>query len=221
MGLDVFNGTGRIDWGQVKHNGEGFVCLKATEGLREVDPRLTENIRGAKAAGLMVSCYHYFRVALDPKRQAAHFWNAVRGAGYDPEAGWCYPLCGDHEDRVGIRASKISHSTLVNRTADFNAALQKFLGRPPVMYMDPDYAATELRGGFSGHPLWLACLGDKLPDPLPGGWKTWTFWQYSWTGKLAGIRGNVVDMDRFNGDLGALRAWAHPATAQPEPKEDE
>lgn len=45
---------------------------------------------------------------------------------------------------------------------------------------------------------------------MPGGWSSWTFWQYA-SGTVNGTTG-TTDLDYFNGDLAALNALAEPIT---------
>ena len=46
--------------------------------------------------------------------------------------------------------------------------------------------ATEL----GQYPLWLARYAD-IPGFLPGGWRTWSFWQFTAKGRVPGIDGEV------------------------------
>ena len=51
---------------------------------------------------------------------------------------------------------------------------------------------------FTGYPLWLANYVSGEPTrPLPGGWETFSFWQYSDSGRSPGIPRAAVDLDRF------------------------
>jgi len=69
--------------------------------------------------------------------------------------------------------------------------------------------------GFAPYPLWLASYGVSKPAVV-GGWKSYTFWQYTETGKLAGA-GPKTDLSVFNGSLAQLEAMtttaASPAAA--------
>src|SRR6185503_1455334 len=51
-GIDVSHYQGRIDWPVVAASGPRFVFLKATEGVRYVDPTYSRNKLGAERAGL-------------------------------------------------------------------------------------------------------------------------------------------------------------------------
>src|SRR6202042_3461400 len=43
---------------------------------------------------------------------------------------------------------------------------------------------------FGADPLWVAAYRNGSP-PMPSGWGSWTFWQYSSRGSVPGITGNV------------------------------
>jgi hypothetical protein len=56
---------------------------------------------------------------------------------------------------------------------------------------------------FAAYPLWLASYGVPAPARL-GGWKSYTFWQYTETGRMAGAS-HLVDLSVFNGSMKQLR----------------
>jgi Glycosyl hydrolases family 25 len=68
---------------------------------------------------------------------------------------------------------------------------------------------------FAPYPLWLASYGVSKPAVV-GGWKSYTFWQYTETGKLAGA-GPKTDLSVFTGSLAQLETMttttASPAAA--------
>jgi hypothetical protein len=63
---------------------------------------------------------------------------------------------------------------------------------------------------FHAYPLWIAHWSTMTPS-VPGGWPTWTMHQYSATGRVSGISGDV-DLDQFHGTATQLYAFAHPGT---------
>jgi len=91
----------------------------------------------------------------------------------------------------------------------------------PVLYVNfPCWSQTlGSTSGFSGHAFWAPSYLDGVTAPPPSGeppilqppppqitaWARWTFWQYSQTGRVAGVAGSV-DLDVFNGSLDELRA---------------
>ena len=60
-GIDVSKHNGHILWDKVASDTNAkFVYIKATQGDRIADKRYYENLRGARAAGLLVGSYHFF-----------------------------------------------------------------------------------------------------------------------------------------------------------------
>ena len=61
---------------------------------------------------------------------------------------------------------------------------------------------------FGANALWVAAYGVSSP-PLPAGWASWTFWQYTSSATIPGIAGNV-DASYSNGAIAALVAPQQP-----------
>lgn len=55
-----------------------LIITKATEGLSYVDPTFVPHMTGIHAEGYHGGCYHFFRKAYDPIKQAQHFCNTIR-----------------------------------------------------------------------------------------------------------------------------------------------
>jgi lysozyme len=60
--------------------------------------------------------------------------------------------------------------------------------------------------------LWVAAYSVATPTIPLNIWTTWTLWQYSDSGAVAGFTG-AVDLDRFNGSDANLLKWIGPSTA--------
>jgi lysozyme len=205
MGIDVYNGTGPIDWAKVRAAGHAFAFVKATEGLTLIDHRLQTNLAGMAAAGMVRGAYHFFHVAPGTgAQQAAHFVNATRDAGYDFTKD--LPLALDLEDRAGT--GRYGAVKMRAEVQAFNAELERLTGKRPIIYLDYDFGQNLLGDGYGGHPLWIASYTGAEQPHVPKGWERWTFWQYGEYGRVDGVYGSVVDMDRWNGSEAELRAWA-------------
>jgi lysozyme len=200
--IDVYSGDGQIDWSAVRQAGHSAAICKATEGVSEIDARLSENLQGMKEAGVLRGAYHFFHVDQDPTQQAEHYLNALRDAGYD--FGTDLPPAIDLED---AHASTVGEAAIIAAVAAFLQVIESHSARRSLIYVGKYWANSFLGDAFSGHPLWLAQYSDA--PSLPDGWPKWAIWQYSETGSVPGVpNGGQTDMDRFCGDEDALRAWA-------------
>ena len=99
-----------------------------------------------------------------------------------------------------------------NWITDFYNTYKAATGRDPVIYTTASWwnsCTGSWTGMASKSPLWIAHWGASAPA-LPAGWSstTWTFWQYTATGSVPGISGNV-DRDHFNGARDRLLALAN------------
>ena len=80
-------------------------------------------------------------------------------------------------------------------------------GKAPIIYTGKYFWQDNVKStAFGTSPLWIAAYGPTCPN-LPVPWSIWRFFQYSDKGHVAGISGNV-DVDRFNGSLAELEAFA-------------
>src|SRR5262249_45278765 len=91
------------------------------------------------------------------------------------------------------------------------------LGVDPIVYTGKYFWRDQVGGpsSFATNPLWIAQYTSLCPD-IPSPWTRWKFWQSSESGNVAGISGNV-DLDRFDGTLADLQAFAGGATTTTQP----
>jgi hypothetical protein len=82
-------------------------------------------------------------------------------------------------------------------------------GERPIIYTGYNFWQTALGGDTSlanaGYPLWMARYQAAVPQPLPGGWVQWAFWQWTSSGSVPGIAA-TTDLDVYNGDESGLQA---------------
>lgn len=195
QGIDVSHWQGTINWNSVRNNGnKRFAFCKATEGTGFVDPRFASNWAAMREVGLYRGAYHFGRPGSDPVAQANHFCNVVN---------W---VRGNIRPVLDIEVTDGQTPTAVRNwiVAFVNRIVQR-LGQTPIIYTGYYFWRDSAGNGSSlGCPLWLAYWGDQNPQNfVPAAWNTFTIWQYSSTGSVPGITGNV-DLNALNGDMTTL-----------------
>ncbi len=198
-GIDVSRYQGNINWAQVKNAGIGFAIIKATEGSTITDPMFAANLQGAKAAGLLVGTYHFFRAMnqAEALQEYDYFMSVINKNGglqaldIPPALDVEY----DTETKVPENVSQLA--------AEWLQRVEQAAGTKPLIYTYPWFGNTYLQG-LDQYPLWLASYSLQPPVDIDG-WKNWTFLQYRSDGSVAGISGSV-DMDEYEGSVEELMA---------------
>jgi murein DD-endopeptidase MepM/ murein hydrolase activator NlpD len=81
-------------------------------------------------------------------------------------------------------------------------------GRTPIVYTGPYFWRDQVGNpDQSASQLWIAHYTSGCPLISEDVWSRWTYWQYTDSGRVPGIAGNV-DMNYFNGTMEQLQATA-------------
>ncbi|APQ59806.1 glycoside hydrolase [Paenibacillus polymyxa] len=199
QGIDVSRYQGNIDWKAVKAEGISFAFIKASQGQRYVDPTFITNAKGVRAAGILLGAYHFVdAINVEAARaEARHFAEVLKQVGGGTALD--LPPVMDYENNPG-NLSK----TLISAVAlAFLLELERLTGRKPIIYTGNAFA-TNFNASLGGYKLWIARYSDTRVPSDTVTWKRWDIWQYSDSGKVAGIKGNV-DMNEFDGTTDELR----------------
>ncbi|KUJ85316.1 glycoside hydrolase [Ruegeria marisrubri] len=183
-GIDVSRWQGDIDWPTAKAAGVNFVFIKATEGGDLADPMFDAHRRGARAAGVPWGAYHYFYFCRPAEEQARWFIRHVpRGADLphvlDMEWTPYSKTCTLRPDGKKVRAE----------AKKFLDMLEAHYGRRPIVYTTVDFYSDTGIGRLRGTQFWLRSVAGHPRQVYPGAY--WTFWQYTGTGLVPGIDGEV------------------------------
>jgi GH25 family lysozyme M1 (1,4-beta-N-acetylmuramidase) len=202
-GIDVSHWNGQPAWDQVKADGIKFVIAKASEGSDKRDPQYASNKQQVEALGLPFTAYHFARpdtTVGDAVAEADNFVDAAALTGRN-----LVPVL-DLEDNGGLGKRK-----LVTWTRDWLNEVQVRLGVKATIYTSPAFWAGSMGNtpwfANNGYRLWVAHWGVNQPTVPAANWggRGWTLWQYTSSGSVAGISGNV-DRDRYAGTtLGPLK----------------
>ena len=205
-GIDVSHFQGAVNWSQVAASGVSFATALVSSGLVP-DANFATNYAGIKTAGLIRGAYQFFHPGQDPVAQANLLLAATGSIG----SGDLPPVL-DIEVTDGLNASAIAASI-----QSWVTTVQNATGRTPLIYVAASFWNSSVGGNtaFSSNPLWAVNWGVSCPS-LPGAWSNWVFWQYTGTGTVSGVSGQV-DRDKFNGTIDALRTFAGVATVAVKP----
>lgn len=188
-GIDVSHWQGIIDWKKVKTD---FVFMKATQGVKYVDPMFKENQKNARAYGNLCGFYH-FAEGTDIKKEAAHFVKTIGEL---------------KQNEIVILDWEIEHENPTRWCREWLDEVKRLTGVKPILYTNEARVKsinwTIVVAGDYG--LWVAKylkpdFGIFPPSffrPVSDEWPFWVLWQYSSKGKVAGITGNV---DLNHGDI--------------------
>ncbi|MEP7089492.1 MAG: glycoside hydrolase family 25 protein [Nocardioidaceae bacterium] len=201
-GIDVSHYQGAVSWSKVDDAGVTFAFMKATEGTTYADPTMRTNWVGATRQGIYRSAYHFARPSTASGSAAAQARFFVSKVGSFRHRGDLPPVL-DLEASGGLGSA-----SLRSWVSTWLTTVERITGRTPIIYCSPSFWEDHLGNStaFHHYPLWVAHYGVSSPR-VPGGWPTWTFWQRTSSGRVAGISGNV-DMNRFNGSNAQLAVLA-------------
>lgn len=194
-GVDVSTYQKDIDWQAVAADGIDFAILRLgyrgyTEGGLFMDETFYQNLQGAADAGLEIGVY-FFSQAITPEEaeaEASYVLNAVEG--YEIT----YPIAFDWEPvspGQGARTDSLDNDTLTRCAAAFCAKVEG-AGYTAAVYFNQSlgYLRYDLRE-LTEYALWLAEYDSK-----PDFYYHFDLWQYTHTGQVAGIEGDVdLDLD--------------------------
>ena len=202
-GIDISHWQGSPDWAAVKADGVLFAIAKATEGRTFVDGEYATNRAQADSLGLPFSAYHFAQpdtTANDAALEADHYLDNAMLKGRH-----LLPVLDLEEDN-GLSPKKLR--TWVKA---WLARVQQRLGVKAIIYTSPSFWVSHMGNSRwfadNGYRLWIAHHGAAQPTVPAQNWggRGWTIWQYSKTGSVSGINGDV-DLDRYAGTtIGPLR----------------
>lgn len=198
-GIDVSRFQGEIDWRAAARAGVNFAFIKATEGGDLLDTEFERNWRDAGRAGVPRGAYHFYYFCTNAKTQAEWFIrNVPRAAGalppvLDMEWNPHSPTCQDRPAPAAVRREmKI-----------FLDRLARHYRQRPIVYTTPQfYRQNDL--GRMDEEFWLRAVARPPAAVYPD--QVWRFWQYSGTGIVAGVNGDV-DLNAFAGTRAGWAAW--------------
>lgn len=187
-GLDVSEFQGIIDWTQVKSAGYQFAMLRAGYGYRTPDQQFQRNAAECNRVGIPAGAY-WFCYALSPedaRKEADGCLEVI--APYRME----YPICYDIEHASLTYAEQNGVTFTPSLATQIVKAFCERIeerGYFAMYYSNQNFLETYLSRDLNRrYALWFARYGSRY-DGIDYG-----IWQYTSTGSIPGITGNV-DLD--------------------------
>ena len=185
IGIDVSRYQEEIDWDKVWAAGIRFAIVRLgyrgyETGLLHEDSYAKKNLQGARDAGLMVGAYFFSQAITEAEaREEAQFsLEILDGFVLD------LPLTFDWEAQE--RTQSADRQTVTSCALAFCDEVEK-AGLTPMIYFNPDHAETRLDlYQLTDYPWWLAMYDQTRDFPC-----RFDLWQYTCTGQVDGIEGNV------------------------------
>lgn len=191
-GVDVSTHQKDIDWQAVAEDGIDFAMLRLghrgySEGGLFLDQTFEQNLRGALDAGLEVGVY-FFSQAVTPEEaeeEADYVLSVLDGQELR------FPVAFDWESIPGdeARTDGLDGAAMTRCAAAFCERIKDAGYRPAVYFNQTQgYLHYDLRD-LTDYDLWLAEYSGA-----PDFYYHFDLWQYSHTGRVSGIQGDV-DLD--------------------------
>lgn len=197
-GIDISRWQGDIDWSRVRGSGISFVYMKSTEGGDHLDPNFRRYWRETAAARIPRGAYHYYYFCRTGAEQAAWFIRNV------PRERGSLPPVLDIEWTHSKTCPGRPSPAVVKREANiFLDIVGRHYGQRPVVYTTVDFYHDNDLGDLRAE-FWLRSVADHPRNIYPG--ERWAFWQYTGTGIVPGISGDV-DLNAFAGSGADWARW--------------
>lgn len=185
-GIDVSYYQGNINWSKVKAAGVDFAILRAGYGYNDgqTDSKFITYMKETQAQGIPVGTYHYsYAENLEESAKDAYFMlNIIQGYEFD------YPVFYDMEDKLMLKGTGGNRTLLTNMALKFCSIMEEN-GYYAGVYANKNWLTNYLdtdKLEANGIDVWLAHYTTQTDYKGPH-----TMWQYSSTGTVNGITGNV------------------------------
>ena len=195
QGIDVSKYNGSVNWGNVKRSGIDFAYIRVgfrgygAKGTLNEDAYYKLNMQGAKQAGIPVGVYFVTQAITASEAIEEANWVIEKVKGYNLQ----YPIAIDIEE-AGLenpndvpRTQNLDKNTRTYLAKLFCQTIQN-AGYTPIVYCNINWAYNYLNmSELSAYDTWIASYRDNNP----GYTGKYTIWQYTSTGQVNGVLGNV------------------------------
>lgn len=177
-GIDVSRYQGMINWEMVATEEISYAYMKATEGATLVDVTYHRNIKEARKHGISVGSYHFYRPNISIDAQFDNLTSTVLKEDQD-----LVPII-DIEHR-----GSVSEDQFISDLRIFIERVAAHYGKKPLLYTFHNFYNKHLVGQFPDYHFMIARY--RSDAPTLNDYKEYIMWQYTSSGSISGIRGNV------------------------------
>lgn len=189
-GIDVSAYQGQPDWAKVKSSGVNFAFIRAGYGKNNIDQRCSYNGTNTKANGVTPHFYWFsYALSKDMVVNEANYLIA-EAKKYTTNCMLAWDFEYDSMSYAQKNGVSVSKTTLTQWAIAFCNTV-KAAGFTPVIYANEDYVKNyiDINSVISqtGAKLWFARYSSSIGSYGGNAY----IWQYSSTGSVPGISGNV------------------------------
>lgn len=196
-GIDISTYQGQPNFEKVKKAGVKFVMARAGFGGGTVDNQFHRNARECNRCGIPLGGY-WFSYALDPnqaRQEARKCLEIIKN--YRIEYPVCYDLEYDSERYSGQCGVTLTSELMTSMAEAFLHEIESG-GYYAMLYTNQDFYKNKFQmSRLRMYDLWYAEYNSKCHNEKAG------IWQYSSSGRIDGIAGNV-DLDYALKDYPAI-----------------
>ena len=186
-GIDVSKWQAKIDWKAVAQSGVKFAIIRcayrgSSDGLIHEDPYFKANIQGATQNGIKVGVYFFTQAVneVEAIEEASMAIALVRGYNLH------FPIFIDTEYATNGRANSLNVATRTKIVKAFCETVRNS-GYKPGIYASKSWYNNNLdMSQLSSYNIWVAQYNTSCTYT-----GRYDMWQYTSTGSVPGIKGNV------------------------------
>lgn len=193
------NSTGAIDWASAKAGGVSYAIIRVAyrgygSGAIVDDDYYKMNIEGALAAGIDVGVYIYSQAITEDeaREEAAHTISLVQGYDISLPIVMDFEYASNASGTTGrLYKAKLSKAQATSVCNAFCNQVEA-QGYTAMFYANKSMLGSAVYADqiSANYPVWLAVYPAKAASGA-GYTGEYSYWQYTSTGEVAGIPGNV------------------------------
>ena len=198
LGMDVSKYDETVDFHAARDAGVVFAFARVSDGINTPDTYFDSNWANMKDAGVIRGVYQYFEPAQNPHTEAQLLLSHI------PDFG-----PGDLPPVIDVEyLDNLDAGTAFAAVQAWVSDIQAATGRRPLIYTS-QRVWDEYNEPALAADLWVvdvACACPRMPSAFyDAGFR---FWQYNDSSDFPGNTAEATDLDRFNGSMEQLLAYA-------------